>query len=189
MLTAREQEIDDLIEKTKVQGYSTFIQLFTSGFNYMSALFMSSAMRGQTLLGAHLTQSLSVNEATYEQNGQQLRGSKSNDGYFMQNDLIDEDDHDSSDFEQSNEMRRRQQRAKSSKKSAPSSTKSSYDLLDAEILLQDEEIEEIGRKSANKNVSKRRTNKTNEASKYGTITRGKSSKSRTVITHSNDSDQ
>lgn len=194
MLTAREQEIDDLIEKTKVQGYSTFMQLFTSGFQYVSNLFMNSAMRGQTFLGQTLTQSLSVNNGVnYENNnGQQLRGSKSNDGYFMQNDLIDEDEHDSSDFEQSNEMRRRQ-KAKASKKSASSSTKSSYDLIDADLLLQDEEIEIQMKSSTNantKNVAKRRTTKANEASKYGTITRGKSSKSRTTaITHSNDSDQ
>jgi receptor expression-enhancing protein 1/2/3/4 len=95
MLISREQEIDELIEKTKVQGYSTFIQLFTSGFNYLSNLFMNSAMRGQSLLGAHLTQSLSVNEIYTEHgNTQQIRSSKSNDGYFLQaqNGLIDDDD-------------------------------------------------------------------------------------------------
>ncbi len=95
MLISREQEIDELIEKTKVQGYSTFIQLFTSGFNYLSNLFMNSAMRGQSFLGAHITQSLSVNQIYKEQgNAQQIRSSKSNDGYFLQaqNGLIDDDE-------------------------------------------------------------------------------------------------
>ena len=81
MLISREQEIDDLIEKTKVQGYSTFIQLFTSGFNYASNLFMNSAMRGQSILGQQLKRNLS-SDVGYEQERPNIRSSKSNDGYF-----------------------------------------------------------------------------------------------------------
>ena len=62
MLISREKEIDDLIEKTKQQGYSTFLQLFSTGFNYASNLFVSSAMRGQDLLGNQLRKSLSMND-------------------------------------------------------------------------------------------------------------------------------
>ena len=62
MLISREKEIDDLIEKTKQQGYSTFIQLFSSGFNYASNLFLSSALKGQMLLGNQLKKSLSLND-------------------------------------------------------------------------------------------------------------------------------
>lgn len=93
MLTSREQEIDELIEKTKVQGYSTFLQLFTSGFNYASNLFMNSAMRGQTLLGAQLKSSLSLDEG-YEQSTSKknLKTSKSNDVYFMQRQGIEDED-------------------------------------------------------------------------------------------------
>jgi receptor expression-enhancing protein 1/2/3/4 len=58
MLISREKEIDDLIEKTKQQGYSTFLQLFSTGFNYASNLFVSSAMRGQDLLGTQLRKKL-----------------------------------------------------------------------------------------------------------------------------------
>ena len=62
MLISREKEIDELIEKTKQQGYSTFLQLFSTGFNYASNLFVTSAMRGQDLLGNQLKKSLSMND-------------------------------------------------------------------------------------------------------------------------------
>ncbi len=68
MLISREKEIDDLIEKTKQQGYSTFIQLFSSGFNYASNLFLSSALKGQMLLGNQLKKSLSLNDVYEEVN-------------------------------------------------------------------------------------------------------------------------
>lgn len=68
LLIAREKEIDDLIEKTKQQGYSTFIQLFSSGFNYASNLFLTSALKGQMLLGNQLKKSLSLNDVYDEAN-------------------------------------------------------------------------------------------------------------------------
>lgn len=90
MLISREQEIDEMIEKTKVQGYSTFIQLFTSGFNYLSNLFMTSAVRGQSLLGTQLMNSLQLNDG---KNQQSLKASKSNDGYFTQ--VLDDEEESS----------------------------------------------------------------------------------------------
>ena len=62
MLQSREKEIDELIEKTKQQGYTTFLHLFSSGFEYASALFVSSAVKGQLLLGSQLKKSLSMND-------------------------------------------------------------------------------------------------------------------------------
>jgi len=62
MLVSREKDIDELIEKAKQQGYSTFLQLFSSGFNYASSLFLSSAMRGHLLLGDQLKKSFSMND-------------------------------------------------------------------------------------------------------------------------------
>lgn len=73
MLISREKEIDEMIEKTKVQGYSTFIQLFTQAFNYASTLFMNSAIRGQTLLGAQIKNTISAIDDTYEQSSGNLR--------------------------------------------------------------------------------------------------------------------
>lgn len=67
MLNSREKEIDELIEKTKQQGYTTFLNLFTSGFQYASTLFMSSALKGQLLLGHQLKKSLSMNDVYQEQ--------------------------------------------------------------------------------------------------------------------------
>jgi receptor expression-enhancing protein 1/2/3/4 len=58
LFTSREKDIDDLIEKTKQQGYSTFLQLFATGFNYVSNLFLSSAIKGQSVLGDHLKKTL-----------------------------------------------------------------------------------------------------------------------------------
>jgi len=74
MLISREKEIDDLIEKTKQQGYSTFIQLFSSGFNYASNLFLSSALKGQMLLGNQLKKSLSLNDVYEEVNSSSSSG-------------------------------------------------------------------------------------------------------------------
>ena len=62
LLIAREKEIDELIEKTKQQGYTTFLQLFSSGFTYASHLFLHSAVKGQSLLGSQLKKSLSLND-------------------------------------------------------------------------------------------------------------------------------
>lgn len=62
LLIAREKEIDELIEKTKQQGYSTFLQLFSSGFQYASHIFLNSAVKGQSLLGSQLKKSLSLND-------------------------------------------------------------------------------------------------------------------------------
>ena len=69
MLTSREKEIDDLIEKTKQQGYSTFLQIFTSGFQYVSNLFLLSAVKGQSMLGNQIKKSLSLNDVNFELNG------------------------------------------------------------------------------------------------------------------------
>lgn len=185
MLISREQEIDEMIEKTKVQGYSTFIQLFTSGFNYLSNLFMTSAVRGQSLLGTQLMNSLQLNDG---KNQQSLKASKSNDGYFTQ--VID-DEEESSDFEQEVELRRRQV----SKATKKASSKSSYEIIDNDLLIGDEP--ETQKKSSTNKATKRRVPKStseqnyrsNEGSHYGTITRGKTSKNRAPVTNSNDSDR
>lgn len=62
MLNSREKDIDDLIEKTKHQGYTTFLSLFQTGFSYASDLFLNSALKGQLLLGTQLKKSLSMND-------------------------------------------------------------------------------------------------------------------------------
>jgi hypothetical protein len=66
MLQAREKEIDELIEKTKQQGYTTFLNLFSAGFDYASTLFVTSALKGQSLLGSQLKKSLSMNDVGNE---------------------------------------------------------------------------------------------------------------------------
>ena len=68
MLISREKEIDDLIERTKQQGYTTFVQLFSSGFTYASNLFMNSALRGHSLLGTQLRRSLSMTDVNANAN-------------------------------------------------------------------------------------------------------------------------
>jgi receptor expression-enhancing protein 1/2/3/4 len=97
LLTSREKEIDDLIEKTKQQGYSTFLQLFSSGFTYMSNLFVMSAIKGQSMLGTQLKKSLSLNDVdnfdqvpTNGHGGQQTAAAATNSG--VRNDIIDEDE-------------------------------------------------------------------------------------------------
>jgi receptor expression-enhancing protein 1/2/3/4 len=98
MLTSREKEIDDLIEKTKSQGYNTFLQLFSSGFQYASNFFLNSAIKGQFLLGNQLKKSLSMNDV-YD--GGNINGSQSStntisdsDMYKMPNTIHEDDEYD-----------------------------------------------------------------------------------------------
>lgn len=182
MLNSREQEIDELIEKTKVQGYSTFLQLFTSGFNYISNLFMNSALRGQVLLGAQLQKNFSLDA----QDSQKV--AKPNDMRYNQRDLID-DDYSDFDTELEGEQRRTIRNTKKG------SSKSSYEIVDDTDLL-DDQID-IHKKITNKTTAKKRAPKqneksnyrSNEASHYGTITRGKTTKNRSQLSNSNESDQ
>jgi receptor expression-enhancing protein 1/2/3/4 len=68
LLCSREKEIDDFIEKTKQQGYSTFLSLFQSGFQYASKVFIHSAIKGQWLLETQLKKSFSMNDVRGERN-------------------------------------------------------------------------------------------------------------------------
>lgn len=97
LLISREKEIDDLIEKTKQQGYSTFVQLFSSGFNYASSLFLTSALKGQMLLGNQLKKSLSLNDVYEETINTKTNGNRAA--------TINEEDY--SDYEQENRNIRR----------------------------------------------------------------------------------
>lgn len=187
MLISREQEIDELIEKTKVQGYSTFIQLFTSGFNYASNLFMNSAMRGQSILGQQLKRNLSL-DVGYEQERPNIRSSKSNDGYFGR----DSDQEISSDLDDLHET---EYIKKSVTKNPKKSTKkTNYEFVegDDEILMA---VDTSKKTSSSRNTgSKRKTSKqatvdNKTINEYGTITRGKNSKSRTQLIQINESDQ
>lgn len=109
LLIAREKEIDELIEKTKQQGYSTFLQLFSSGFHYASNLFLHSAVKGQSLLGSQLRKSLSLNDVYDEDlNGAPtpagpLVGSAASEGQQMYlkktHETINEEEEDHSDFD------------------------------------------------------------------------------------------
>lgn len=178
MLISREQEIDELIEKTKVQGYSTFLQLFTSGFNYASNLFMSSAIRGQSLLGTQLKNTLAFDENYERSNYKDSRANKPNEMYFMQN-----QENDESDFE---EEPVHKQTSKSTKKS-----KSSYEIIDDDEILMNEQAEKqkkLSKRRVAKQSSEGLAYKSNETSHYGTITRGKISKNRSNITNSNEID-
>lgn len=184
MLIAREKEIDEMIEKTKVQGYSTFIQLFTQAFNYASTLFMNSAMRGQTMLGAQIKNTISAIDDTYN-NEQQSSGIQRRD-----------DDESSSEFDHEPEVIQRQ----TSKISKKHNSKSAYDLIaDDEVLLCDDynSIPAQRKASVDKSTIKRKTNRqvdpmnyrSYESSHYGTITRGKVTKTRSQAHNSNESDQ
>ena len=68
LLCSREKEIDEFIEKTKQQGYTTFLNLFSSGFQYASTLFVNSAIKGQSLLENQLKKSLSMNDVNINNN-------------------------------------------------------------------------------------------------------------------------
>jgi len=148
MLISREKEIDDLIEKTKQQGYSTFIQLFSSGFNYASNLFLSSALKGQMLLGNQLKKSLSLNDV-YEEvnsssssgminsgNSKHSNGSSSSSSAANRAPSIEEE---YSDYEQENNRIRRQPSSRPNNRKLIN--KNSYEIIDDDILLTDDSNE------------------------------------------------
>jgi len=138
LLISREKEIDDLIEKTKQQGYSTFIQLFTSGFNYASNLFLTSALKGQMLLGNQLKKSLSLNDVFGEMSSNQNQNSSSSSSsrhHSIRNtgggNTINEEEY--SDYEHSDRLPIRKQANNNNNKNKISN-KSSYELIDDDIL-------------------------------------------------------
>lgn len=187
MLISREQEIDELIEKTKVQGYSTFIQLFTSGFNYASNLFFNSAMRGQSILGQQLKRNLSL-DVGYEQERPNIRTSKSNDGYFAR----ESDQEISSDLDDLQETEYiKRPISKNPKKTTTKKTNYEFVEGDDEILMAVDSSKK--QSTSNRSAAKRKTSKQTIENKtineYGTITRGKNSKSRSQPIQTNESDQ
>jgi len=90
LLTSKEREIDQLIEKTKQQGYSTFLQLFSSGFNYISNIFLTSAIKGQSILENQFKRSLSLNDVNDITNSSMQIPLKNNNCNFHE--TIEEDD-------------------------------------------------------------------------------------------------
>lgn len=191
LLIAREKEIDDLIEKTKQQGYSTFIQLFSSGFNYASNLFLTSALKGQMLLGNQLKKSLSLNDVYDEANEHSSVSTRTNGNKVSP---INEEEY--SDYEQ--EQTHKPRRIASVKTSKKLVNKNSYEIIDDEMFLDDST--EVRSKPPNPTSTKKRSNskqtiqaqnssssssyKSNEASHFGTITRAKSSKTKSATSSS-----
>jgi len=169
MLISREKEIDELIEKTKQQGYTTFVQLFSTGFTYASNFFVSSAVKGQLLLGSQLKKSLSLDDVN--DSNKIVKPSKSNDGYFLKQAGTINEDEESSDFEQETRIKQvnlPKERKRSNNLSGNNSNnlyninKGSYDLIDDDILL-DDEMEAHKKVVTNKVVSRRRNKQSNEA--------------------------
>lgn len=97
LLNSREKEIDELIEKTKQQGYTTFLQLFSSGFQYASNIFVNSALKGQSFLGNQLKKSLSMSDVYDNDKTTTNEGNNQENGYYLKkHDTIDEEDSDDS---------------------------------------------------------------------------------------------
>lgn len=202
LLIAREKEIDELIEKTKQQGYSTFLQLFSSGFQYASHLFLHSAVKGQSLLGSQLKKSLSLNDVYDEDvHGAPTPANPSSDAQIFLK-KINEEEEDPSDFDHPDLDRYRSASTKSMFNQsnsrtfrAPKQTFSSTaanNIRDYEII-DDDDFD--SRKTTVSMAAKRRasskqmnpsntmsTYKSNEASHFGTITRAKISKTRLITT-------
>lgn len=80
LLCSREKEIDEFIEKTKQQGYATFLNAFSSGFQYASTLFVTSALKGQILLENQLRKSLSMNDISNNSNNNRNSNNNNNNG-------------------------------------------------------------------------------------------------------------
>lgn len=52
-LVQREQEIDELIEKAKEQGYSTMLLLGSRGLSYATSMVLQTAIKAQEVIAAH----------------------------------------------------------------------------------------------------------------------------------------
>jgi len=167
MLISREKEIDELIEKTKQQGYSTFIQLFSSGFNYASNLFLSSALKGQMLLGNQLKKSLSLNDV-YEEinnsgNSKHMNGVNGNgNGNSNRAPSIEEE---YSDYEQDSTRLRRQPSSRPNNRKIIN--KNSYEIIDDDIMLTDDSTE-ISRKQLSTGTATTTTKKRSSSKKSTT---------------------
>jgi receptor expression-enhancing protein 1/2/3/4 len=240
MLTSREKEIDELIEKTKQQGYTTFIQLFTSGFQYASTFFVNSSQRGQTLLGDHLKKSLSLNDVDTNNIQTQAEFTSHSNSVATGNvtrvyrkpDTINEEEDSDFDYEQdfhttsglqykktTNSYRSgnydqtsiqtipKQTSATTRKASSTAiSSKYIYDKLDDDVVTldspddsQDDAAKKNKRRASSKQLGSTYANgtsstngittttnyKSNEASHYGTLTRGKTLKTKTLAGGSN----
>ncbi len=160
MLNSREKEIDELIEKTKQQGYSAFLNLFHTGFQYASNLVLTSALKGQSLLGHQLKKSLSMNDVYVQQQQQNQQQNVNN---YMEHrsrpDTINEmPQDDDSDFEQPAEppvtVRSAKSLAANNAQSQP--RKQSINARDYEIIDNDEDGVWSVQANSNNAVGKRR---------------------------------
>lgn len=222
MLTSREKEIDDLIEKTKQQGYSTFLHVFTQGFQYVSNFFLLSAVKGQSMLGNQIKKSLSLNDVNFELNGGGQPQAQPYDTR-RQPAPIDEDDEYDPDVFNHEPVKRTMKTSASGSLRGASSRKTSmppmlngaatanatngnginysvgYEFVDDGILISDDagDLDSKQKSAAKRRTSARQLTTTsstngvppglngvpnnyrsNEASHYGTLTRGKASKSK-----------
>lgn len=184
MLTSKEKEIDDLIEKTKQQGYSTFLQLFASGYAYASTLVFHSAMKGQDLLGNQLKKSLSMNDV-YDETRPPRDQSKTR---KPPAERILEDDEDDSSYEEGlpSEYARPKTKSSSTVRKSKSSNgvhtsngngHSAYD--DEPEIIDSDEYQGVRKTSASRKprstatVTSASTYKSYETTHYGSLTRGK----------------
>ncbi|RNA19134.1 receptor expression-enhancing 1-like isoform X2 [Brachionus plicatilis] len=188
LLNSREKEIDELIEKTKQQGYTTFLQLFSSGFQYASNIFVNSAIKGQYFLGNQLKKSFSMNDVMTAANNN--HESQQN-GYFRKkHETITEEESENSDFEdgvqrlrsksartnlQNNETQFGSLRTRSIRKTNSNNQANikDYEVIDTEII---ENKKPVSRRRASaKHLTESTANyKSTEAAHFGTITRNKS---------------
>lgn len=59
-LVQREQEIDELIEKAKEQGYSTMLLLGSRGLSYATSVVLQTAIKAQEIIAAHRSSGLAA---------------------------------------------------------------------------------------------------------------------------------
>lgn len=208
LLTSREKEIDELIEKTKQQGYTTFLQLFSSGFQYASNIFVNSALKSQSFLGNQLKKSLSMNDVYDEKKslttGNNESTNNQENGYFRKkHETINEEESEESEYETDGQRFRSLStraitvpyetqygslKSKPTRKASVQPNMKDFEIIDDEMI---EPKKPITRRRAGSKQTLADTNstyKSNEAAHFGTITRAKTqSKTKTSTSASSSS--
>lgn len=189
LLCSREKEIDEFIEKTKQQGYTTFLNVFSSGFQAASTLFVNSALKGQIILENQLKKSLSMNDVNINNNNK--NNDQTDNGVVVMKkraQMIVEEDNDwvLDEFDNDNDLRNRINEDNEYLVNQSNKTESSKPAI-----IDDEQSSEVrkrhGRKAAaianaaittsssetSTSSSKLLNYKSSEASHFGTISRAK----------------
>jgi len=169
-LTKREKDIDSYISKASDQGYSALLSLGSRGFNYVTNVAVSTALKGQATVIDQLKKSYSLNDLSQSAAQGQL--------VHVADNEISEDETDNRIIEESFKeemMSRAERKALKSKENIDKRDRFAYtnpddpDLLEADEEDLEDDNESVSSKK--KYSSKEHTRTKVQASHFGTLPR------------------